>query len=97
MKTIPISTRLDENEAKIIDQFAKEDGLDRSTFLKKLLKKGLEEYKLTKALTLYRRGSISLSRAAEITGLALRDLVSRLPETNSELNYYPDDLKQDIL
>ncbi len=96
MKTVTLSTRFDENEAKIIDQLAKEDGLDRSTFLKQLLRKGLEEYKLTKALDEYRRRRISLSRAAEIADLTIRDFISRVPEIGIELNYSINDLKYDI-
>ena len=84
MKTITLSTRLEENEAQIIDQCAKEDGLDRSTFLKQLLKKGLEEYMLKKALNLYRKHIVSL-----------RDFISRLPAGGAELNYSLDDLKHD--
>ncbi len=96
MKTITLSTRLDEDDAKMIDQFAKDNGLDQSTFLKQLLRKGLDEYKFNKAINECRQGKISLSRAADISGLNIRDMISRLPEMNVELNYNIDDLSHDI-
>jgi len=96
MKTITLSTKLDEDDAKMIDQFAKDNGLDQSTFLKQLLRKGLDEYKFNKAINEYRQGKISLSRAAEISELNIRDIISRLPEMNVELNYNIDDLSNDI-
>jgi predicted HTH domain antitoxin len=80
----------------MIDQFAKDNGLDQSTFLKQLLRKGIDEYKFNKAINEYRQGKISLSRAAEISGLNIRYIISRLPEMNVELNYNIDDLSHDI-
>lgn len=96
MKTITLSTKLDEDDAKMIDQFAKDNGLDQFTFLKQLLRKGLDEYKFNKAISEYRQGKISLSRAAEISGLNIRNIISRLPEMKVELNYNIDDLSNDM-
>jgi predicted HTH domain antitoxin len=96
MKTVTLSTRIDEAEAKIIDQLAKENGVDRATFLKQLLKKGLEDYTFTKAISYYRRGKISLSRAAEMANISIRDFIAQLPGMEVELNYDLEDLTVDL-
>ena len=51
MTTI-ISTRLQRKEAAEIEKFAKEEDMDKSTFVKRLLHKSLKEYKLEHAFRL---------------------------------------------
>ena len=97
MKTVTISTRLTKDEAKRIDQLAKEEGLDRSAFVKKMLRQGVKEFKLSRALTAYRRGKVSLSRAAEIAEMSVRDILSFLAAEKVELNYDLEELQQDML
>ena len=90
-----MSTRLDEQEVRRIDQLAGELGLDRGALLKQLIRTGFASLQLERALTSYRTGEISLSRAAEIAGISIRELVLRLPESSVELNYDIDELRRE--
>jgi len=96
MSTITISTRLAKEEARKIDELAVELGLDRGSLLKQLIRKGYRDIQVERALDAYRHGTITLSRAAEISGLTLRDILLRLPEESIELNYDFRELQRDM-
>ena len=96
MATVTLSTRLTDKEACKIDELASSLGLDRGALLKQLIRKGLKETQTERALDAYRHGTISLSRAAEIADLSLRDMLLRLPEQSLELNYDVGELRRDL-
>lgn len=96
MGTITLSTRLAKNEAIKIDKLAADLGLDRGALLKQLIRKGLKDIQTERALDAYRRGTITLSRAAEIAELTLRDILLLLPEESMELNYDVRELRRDM-
>ena len=96
MATVILSTRLTEEDARKIDELAANLGLDRGALLKQLIRKGLKEIQTERALDAYRRGTITLSRAAEIAELTLRDILLRLPEESVELNYDVRELQRDL-
>ncbi len=96
MATVTLSTRLAKEEARKIDELAANLGLDRGAVLKQLIRKGLKEIQIERALDGYRRGTITLSRAAEIAELTLRDILLRLPEESVELNYDVRELLRDL-
>lgn len=96
MSTVTLSARLAKEEAGKIDDLAADLGLDRGTLLKQLIRKGLRDIQTERVLNAYRRGNITLSRAAEIAGLTLRDILLRLPEESVELNYDVRELQRDM-
>ena len=96
MATVTLSTRLAKEEARKIDELAASLGLDRAAVLKQLIRKGLKEIQIERALDGYRRGMITLSRAAEIAELTLRDILLRLPEESVDLNYDVRELYRDL-
>ena len=49
-----------------------------------------------RACQAYRDGEATLSRAAEIAGLTLRDMMLKMQSANLELNYGVDDLVKDL-
>jgi predicted HTH domain antitoxin len=96
MKTMTLSLRLDADEVKLLDQAAAHDGLDRSSLLKRLVRRGYAGYRYEIACAAYRRGEISLSRAAEMAGLSLYDLLARFPEDGLQLNLTAADLRREL-
>ncbi len=69
MKTLTLSVRLDAEEVRELDQVAVRDGVDRSSMLKRFLRRGYADYRYEEACAAYRRGEASLSRAAEMAGM----------------------------
>ncbi len=94
--TSTVATRLSELEVKEIEQLAENEDLDKSTFLKKLLHKGLSEYKVEYAFRLYKEKKISLGKVAEISGLSIWRIIGLLKQHDVTLNYDLEDLKHDI-
>jgi len=96
MATVTLSTRLPKEDARKIDELAANLGLDRGALLKQLIRKGLKEIQVERALDGYRHGTITLSKAAEIAELPLRDMLLRLSEESVELNYDVRELIRDL-
>jgi predicted HTH domain antitoxin len=96
MPTTTVSTRLPKAEAKELEALAKQLGLERSALLKQIIRRGQSDILFERACEAYRRGEVSLSRAAEIAKIGLGDMLARMPETGLELNYSLDDLAKDL-
>ena len=96
MKTMTLSLRMDVDEVRSLDQAAAQDGLDRASLLKRLLRRGYADYRCEVACAAYRRGEVSLSRAAEMAGIGLYDLLSRFPADNLQLNLTAEDLRREL-
>jgi predicted HTH domain antitoxin len=64
--------------------------------LKQLIRKGYRDLQVGIALDAYRKGTITLSRAAEMAELSFRDMLLRLPEESVELNYDVTELNRDL-
>ncbi len=72
MGVIPV--RLPEALERAVDRVAAQDGLDRSTALRRLLNIGLDHYVAQR----YAAGEISLREAADWLGVTLRETMDRL-------------------
>ena len=96
METVTLSARLSKTEAQKLDKLAADLGLERGSLLRQLIRKGFKEIQAERALDAYRRGTITLSRAAELADLSLRDILLRLPEESIELNYDLRELQRDM-
>lgn len=70
--------------------------LDKSTFVKRLLHKSLEEYKIEYAFKLYKEGKVSLWKAAELAEKDLWDMIELMGKYDAYLNYNMEDLREDI-
>ncbi len=96
MQTVTISMRLPKSEAVRLDRLARDMGLERPTFLKRALKRGTQDLMFERACQAYRAGEATLSRAAEIAGLGLQDMLLRMQAAGLELNYGMRDLATDL-
>ena len=96
METTTISTRIQKSEVKKLDQLAADLGLDRGALLKQLIRRGYKDLLVERALEGYRKRRITLSRAAELAEMNLRDLLLHLPHKSIEFNYDLRELQRDI-
>ena len=79
---ITISTRLDEELLKEIEEIVEKKGIDRSDAIRQLLKIGIKEYKLKEVLNSIRERKITIWKAAEITGITYREMFQKLKQHN---------------
>ncbi len=96
MKTTTLSMRIPTSEAVKLAGLAKRVGLDRATLLKQALRRGCEEVLFERACQAYRHGEITLSKAAEMAGIGLREMLLRASRESIELNYTVQDLARDL-
>jgi len=75
MKTEQINLRLDANLVSALERVAREEALDRATAIRRLLESSIKEWELEHALVRYRRGEVSIGRAAEEAGLTQWELI----------------------
>ena len=91
-----VSTRVPDDLAKDLEEIEKEEKTDRATVVRKLLAKAIAQWKLEKALTLYRDGKITLWKAAKIAGLSLWEMMDIIRERKVPFRYIPEDFRQDF-
>lgn len=91
-----VTARVPEDLYEEIERIRESEQLDRSTAIKRLLERGIEDWRLETAIDRYRDGSISLGRATELAGVSLWRMLDTLDERGVELHYTGDDLEADI-
>lgn len=96
MKSVIVSMRLPESEARRLEEQARQMHIEKPVFLKRALRRGAQDLAYERAVEAYRNGEATLSRAAEIAGVQLRDIVLRMESSGLELNYSARDLERDL-
>ena len=96
MKSVTVSMRLSKSEAERLAQQARDMGIERPTFLKRALRRGALDLAFEQACVAYRRGEATLSRAAEIAGLSLHEMILRMRHADLEITYGAEDLASDL-
>ncbi len=96
MRTVTISMRLPQAEVVALEKLAQELGTERPTLLKRALRRGAQDLKYERACQAYRAEEATLSRAAELAGLSLRDMILRLKADDLELSYGVEELAKDL-
>jgi len=91
-----ISIRIPKEEVGRMDRLARHLGMERPTFLKQALHRGAADLVFDSACSAYRSGTATLSRAAEMAGLPLRDMLIRMGDADLEMNYDVSDLRKDL-
>ena len=94
--TTTVSTRLPEIDARQIEIFSRELNLDKSTFIKQPILDSIKNYKVKRAFDLYKKGEISLWKAAQLAGKTLWEMIELMREYDAHLNYSVEDLEEDI-
>lgn len=96
MKTVTISMRLPRDEVARFEKLAEELGTERPTLLKRALRRGAEDLMFERACQAYRSGEATLSRAAEMAGLSMRDMIVGLRAADLELSYGIEEFEKDL-
>ena len=70
-----IGARIEKDILKLVDETAKEEHLDRTRALKKLIIIGRKQYLIKKYLQLYSEGKCSIDKAAELVGITVSEIM----------------------
>ncbi len=96
MSISAIKKELPTDILKEIEYWSKKERTDTEAFVLRLIDEGLREWKLHKALGMYKNQEVSLWKASEIAGVSLAELLSELPKQKIVFQYDLEELKEDI-
>jgi predicted HTH domain antitoxin len=93
-KTRNLTVRIDEDTYREIEETADQENVDKSTIARGLLKAGLSEARKKRGLEMYRRGTCTLWKAAEVAGVSLRGMMDLVIEERTPLHITSDDVDE---
>ena len=93
---VTVTTRLEEDLAETIDQIAKQEGMDRSTVIRRFLQKSVRDWLIQENLNKYKEGKQTLWQAAERSGLTLWEMVEEARKRRAQVPYTIEELKEDL-
>jgi len=91
-----IATRVPSELDAEIARFMKEEGIDKSTAIRRIIEMGLNEWKKRRAIDLYRDGKVTLWKASQIAGLSLREMLDELNRLRIIIHVTAKDIEEDI-
>jgi predicted HTH domain antitoxin len=91
-----VTTRLEEEYLKRIDELAAQRGVDRSALVRSFLLYALEENTITDALGSYQAGKITLWQAAERCDMSLWDMIQEAKRRHIRISYDIKELEKDL-
>lgn len=84
MVSKPLGARVPEEIEQHLAEFMKLEGVDKSTAVRKILERGISEWRQERALKLLGEGKVTFARTAELAGISLWELVELVRERKVE-------------
>ncbi len=91
-----ITTRVPDDIEKIIKNISSIEHLDKSTVVRRLLSKAVQDWQIDHALEQYKDGKITIGRSAQMAGVPLREMIAIAAKKGIPFQYSLDDLKEDL-
>ena len=91
-----LTTRAPDNLAKEIEVIAKEEHLDKSSLIRRLLSDAIIERRKQKALKLYGNRKVSIGKAANIAKISIWEMLELIQEKSLHIDYSLAELTEDI-
>ena len=91
-----LSVHVSADPFETIEAIQEEEGTDRSTAVERLLRRGVEDWRLEAAVRRYRDGDLSLGGATRFANVSIWRMLDVLDERNVEVNYSSADLADDL-
>lgn len=80
MTEVSVSARIPEDVLKELETFMKEESLEKSASIRKLLSEGLQQWKEQQALKFLEEGNVSFLKAAEMSEISVWELADIVRE-----------------
>jgi len=85
-----VSVSISDKHLKQLEEIAKEERVHRANAISEIFELGIKEWKLRRALRLYREGKITLWKAAEIAELTLHEMIDAIDKEGIPYDYDVD-------
>ena len=96
MADVAISARVPKEIYDDLKLFVKAERTDKSTAARKLLEKGLSEWKKEKALALLAEGKVTVWKAASVAGVSVWEMIDLIRERKITLPIRAEDIIEDL-
>lgn len=93
---VTVTTRVEDDLAKAIDEVAKREGMDRSTVIRRFLSKAVRDWLIERSLEDYEAGKLTLWQAAAKCGLSLWEMVEEVKKREIHIPYTLENLREDL-
>lgn len=93
---VTITTRVQEELAKMIDDIADREGMDRSTVIRRFLLEAVKDWLIERNMKEYEEGKITLWQAATRCGLSLWEMINEVKKREVRVPYTLEELREDI-
>jgi len=93
---VTVTTRVEEELAKAIDEVAKREGMDRSTVIRRFLLRAVRDWLIERSLEDYEDGRVTLWQAAAKCGLSLWEMISEVKKREVHVPYTLEELREDL-
>jgi len=94
--TKTLTTRAPDTLAKEIELLAKEEKLDKSSLIRRLLAEAVQNKRKSKALKLYDERKVSIGKAADIAKLSIWEMLDLIAEKGIHIDYGAEELLEDL-
>jgi predicted HTH domain antitoxin len=91
-----IAARFPKSSVEELEEIAKEEHVDKSTVVARALQQYIKDWKLERALTLYREGKVTLWKAARIADVSLWEIMDIVKQRKIPLQYTYEDFREDF-
>jgi len=97
MVSKPLGVRLPKEIEQHLAEFMRLEGVDKSTAVRKILERGISEWRRERALKLLGEGKVTFARAAELAGISLWELVELVRERKVEwVHLTPQEIEREF-
>ena len=93
---VTVTTRVEDELAKAIDEVANREGMDRSTVIRRFLSKAVKDWLIERSLKDYEEGRMTLWQAAAKCGLSLWEIIDEVKKREVHVPYTLEDLREDL-
>ena len=91
-----INLRVEENLVRDLDVLADYEHINRTNLVRRILSEGVTRCKREWALQLYRQGQVTKSRAAELAGISLWEMMDLIDQADMPADYRMEDALDEI-
>jgi predicted HTH domain antitoxin len=92
-----IATRVPKEIDDFLEKIMKEEKLDKSTTTRRILERGIAEWRKERALDLLKKGKVTLVKAAEIAGISIYEMMELVNEKKIDyIHITEEELEKEI-
>jgi predicted HTH domain antitoxin len=91
-----ITTRISEEYFNDLEMIENAEHAERAEVIRKLLAKGIKEWKLKKAIELLREHKVTLRKAANIAGITYVEMLDLASKHGIEVGYSLEEMEKDL-